>query len=196
MARATTDAASLLSVDRIQAIFQSIGEGIDVVDEQGKLELFNREAEELLGIGIHDIPLEQWSETNRAFLPDGTTPYPPEELPLARVIRGEEVCEAELVIRHAIHGQPVPIVARATPIRGDGGRLEGSVVVFHNITQRKQAEREAIRARDELEARVRAKGGYKVPEQIVFVDSLPRTTLLKIDRRALRKTERERAAKT
>ncbi len=49
---------------------------------------------------------------------------------------------------------------------------------------------------DELAARVRAKGGYKVPEQIVFVDSLPRTTLLKIDRRALRKTERERAAKT
>ena len=29
-------------------------------------------------------------------------------------------------------------------------------------------------------------GGYKVPEEIVFVSELPRTTLQKIDRRALR----------
>ena len=45
-------------------------------------------------------------------------------------------------------------------------------------------------ATDELAARLRSGvqkiGGYKVPEQIKFVDSLPRTTLMKIDRRALR----------
>jgi benzoate-CoA ligase len=38
----------------------------------------------------------------------------------------------------------------------------------------------------ELCAAVRPLGGYKVPERFEFIDELPRTTLLKIDRRALR----------
>jgi benzoate-CoA ligase len=42
----------------------------------------------------------------------------------------------------------------------------------------------------ELQERVRAKaGGYKVPGEISFVEKLPRTTLQKIDRRALRDEE-------
>jgi benzoate-CoA ligase len=43
---------------------------------------------------------------------------------------------------------------------------------------------------EDLKAQVRKEaGGYKVPSTIVFVDELPRTTLQKIDRRALRERE-------
>lgn len=43
---------------------------------------------------------------------------------------------------------------------------------------------------EDLKARVRDEaGGYKVPRDIVFVEELPRTTLQKIDRRALRDRE-------
>jgi benzoate-CoA ligase len=38
----------------------------------------------------------------------------------------------------------------------------------------------------ELCAAVRPLGGYKVPERYEFIDDLPRTTLMKIDRRVLR----------
>ena len=41
----------------------------------------------------------------------------------------------------------------------------------------------------ELAAAVRPLGGYKVPERFAFIEELPRTTLLKIDRRALRGRE-------
>ncbi len=41
-----------------------------------------------------------------------------------------------------------------------------------------------------LRANVRKVGGYKVPQEIAYVAALPRTTLLKIDRRALREAER------
>lgn len=47
---------------------------------------------------------------------------------------------------------------------------------------------------EELRAGVRKIGGYKVPEEFAFVAELPRTTLLKIDRRTLREEERERRA--
>lgn len=39
----------------------------------------------------------------------------------------------------------------------------------------------------DLKARVRTVGGYKVPDEVVYLDALPRTPLMKIDRRALRK---------
>ena len=39
---------------------------------------------------------------------------------------------------------------------------------------------------DELKAAVTPIGSYKVPESFRFIDQLPRTTLLKIDRKALR----------
>lgn len=43
-----------------------------------------------------------------------------------------------------------------------------------------------------LQQSVRAIGGFKVPEIIEYVETLPRTTLLKIDRRTLREMEREK----
>ena len=48
------------------------------------------------------------------------------------------------------------------------------------------AQSEALIA--ELAAAVRPLGGYKVPARFTFLDALPRTTLMKIDRRALRAT--------
>ena len=39
---------------------------------------------------------------------------------------------------------------------------------------------------EQLKNRVRQIGGYKVPQEFIFVEALPRTTLMKIDRRALR----------
>jgi benzoate-CoA ligase len=44
----------------------------------------------------------------------------------------------------------------------------------------------------ELRENVRAIGGYKVPEKIDFVSKIPRTTLMKIDRRTLRLEERDK----
>ncbi len=44
----------------------------------------------------------------------------------------------------------------------------------------------------EIRDGVRAIGGYKVPEEMDFVAELPRTTFMKIDRRALREMEAEK----
>jgi benzoate-CoA ligase len=47
----------------------------------------------------------------------------------------------------------------------------------------------------ELCAAVRPLGGYKVPERYEFIDELPRTTLMKIDRRSLRQRGHDRHQK-
>jgi len=46
---------------------------------------------------------------------------------------------------------------------------------------------------DALRENVRRIGGYKVPDEWEFVAALPRTTLMKIDRRTLREMEREKS---
>jgi benzoate-CoA ligase len=62
----------------------------------------------------------------------------------------------------------------------DGMTKPRAFVVLRTDTQADDALVEA------LKERVRVLGGYKVPEDFRFVDQLPRTTLMKIDRRALR----------
>lgn len=142
------------SVDRVQAILQSIGDGIVVADENGSLQLFNRAAEELLGVGLTDSLPEEWSSTYGVFLADGRTLCPSDQLPLAQAIRGEEVHEMELVICNPRRKAPIPIRAHAMPVKDEMGRLKGGVVVFHDISERKRAEAAILRARDELETRV------------------------------------------
>ena len=68
-----------------------MGDGVIVADETGTFLLFNPAAERILGIGRTDTTLDEWSERYGLYLPDQVTLYPPESLPLARAIRGEEV---------------------------------------------------------------------------------------------------------
>jgi benzoate-CoA ligase len=94
-------------------------------------------------------------------------------------------------VEAAITGHPAVLEAAVIPAENADGLTVPKAFV---VLRQGRAGSESLIV--DLEARVGAIGGYKVPERIVFVDSLPRTTLLKIDRRALRNTERERAAKT
>src|SRR5258708_3496424 len=57
--------------------------------------------------------------------------------------------------------------------------------IAYVVLRQGHAQSEALIA--ELCAAVRPLGGYKVPERYEFIDELPRTTLMKIDRRAVRR---------
>jgi PAS domain-containing protein len=68
----------------LQSILDNILEGVVVADDRGKFVLWNPAAERLVGDGQQDIPLEQWPSHYGCFLPDQVTPYPADQLPLAR----------------------------------------------------------------------------------------------------------------
>jgi PAS domain S-box-containing protein len=73
-------------------------------------------------------------------MPDGQTPYPAEELPLARAMRGESVDEAEVLLQNPNKPQGVLLSTNARPLRDDQGELQGGVIVFRDITDRRKAE--------------------------------------------------------
>src|SRR4029077_14254506 len=125
----------------LQLILASIADGVVVADSNGKFLLFNAAAEQILGIGATEAAPDKWSEQYGVYLSDTVTRYPPDQLPLARAIRGESIDVVELFIRNpqGTDGRLLSINGR--PLRNEDGAVRGGVVVFHDMTERKKAEK-------------------------------------------------------
>ncbi|HWO27369.1 MAG TPA: CHASE3 domain-containing protein, partial [Candidatus Acidoferrum sp.] len=134
-----------------QLILESIAEGVVVADSNGKFLLFNAAAEQFLGFGATDAAPNDWSDRYGTYLPDTRIKYPPEELPLVRAMRGENVDAAEVFIRNGKvpDGRLLSITGR--PLRSEDGALQGGVVVFHDVTLQKRAQEVLVRAKEEAE---------------------------------------------
>jgi PAS domain S-box-containing protein len=128
-----------------------MSEGVVVADTQGKFLVFNPAAEGILGIGATDDPPEGWSARYGLFETDTVTVYPPDRLPLRRAIRGEEVREAEIFVRHAGKPEGLFICVNATPQRDGQGQVTGGVAVFRDVSERKGAEEKLLSQNQQLE---------------------------------------------
>src|SRR5712691_5471415 len=144
----------------LQSILESMGDGVIVADENGKFLLFNTAAEQILGIGPTDTTPDQWTERYGLYLTDTVTPYPPNELPLGRAIRGESVDSAEAFARHSRLPQGVWVNATARPLKDRGGALRGGVLVFRDVTNSKRAQEALVRAKEEAERTSRFKDQF------------------------------------
>jgi PAS domain S-box-containing protein len=138
----------------LQSVLDNMAEGLVAADEQGKFLIWNRAAERIVGYGPADLPTQEWSAHYGNYLPDGVTPYPTEQLPLVRAIRGE-ASTAEIFLRNPKLAQGGWIEASACPLRGKDGVVHGGVVAFRDITRRKADEREIRNLNDDLEHRVK-----------------------------------------
>jgi len=125
----------------LQSILDSIGDGVVVADSSARFLVFNPAAKRILGHGRAEMPAQEWSRHFEIFLPDRQTPYPVENLPLMRAIRGEATDEAELYIAYPSRDDGTWILVTGRPLRDEQGTLQGGVVVFHDITLRKKADR-------------------------------------------------------
>jgi PAS domain S-box-containing protein len=137
----------------LQSVLDSMGEGLVAADEQGKFVIWNAAAERIIGLAAANLPIQEWSEHYGVYLPDAVTPFPSDQTPLARAIRGE-ACAAEMFVRNPGLAEGIWIEASARPLKGADGVQHGGVVAFRDITQKKTAEREIRKLNEELEHRV------------------------------------------
>lgn len=136
--RSRAEEALLSQTEILTSILNNIGDAVIVADKQHRFLIFNPAAEHMFGTGATETEAEGWSRSYGLYLPDETTPFPPEELPLVRAIRGEEVHDVEMFVRHekAPDGQWTRVSGR--PLRNAGGDLSGGVIVCRDITERKK----------------------------------------------------------
>ena len=135
-----TNAELSRSNEILHSILSDMGDAVIVADKDENIVVFNPAAERMFGARATDAKSHEWSQRYRAFLPDKVTPFPSQELPLTRSIRGEEVNNIEMFVRHK--NAPYGIWTRITgrPLRSSNGDVLGGVIVCRDITEIKEEE--------------------------------------------------------
>ncbi|MFS8064733.1 MAG: sensor histidine kinase [Byssovorax sp.] len=138
----------------LDSVLQNMGDAVVVVDAAGQITLFNASASTSLGIEAHDGRAATVSTTREFFRPDGVTPFAGEDMPVARVIRGESLDQVEVFSRDREQPTGIWLSITARPLHGPDHALRGAVAVLRDVTLSKQAEQALRRTNEELESRV------------------------------------------
>jgi two-component system, cell cycle sensor histidine kinase and response regulator CckA len=123
----------------LQSVLDSMSEGLVVADVEGKFIIWNPAADKLLGLGAANIDIQEWSHHYGLYLPDNLTPFPSDQLPLARAIQGE-ASTAVMFVRKPELAEGIFLEAYANPLKDKDGMLNGGVVAFRDVTESKRAE--------------------------------------------------------
>ncbi len=134
----------------LQSMLDNMADGVVIADCNGKFLVFNSAAKRIVGLGITDAPPDQWSTIYGVFDPETLTPVSSDKLPLARAIRGEATDNIELLLRRPEMSKDVHIQSTGRPLRDGNSEVYGGMVVFHNITAQKEAERNLKQKNEEL----------------------------------------------
>lgn len=129
--------------ERLSVTLSSIGDGVIVTDVQARVTFLNRVAEEALGWTQQEVmgkPLKSVfrivNETTRAAVEN-----PVERVLAYGTIQG--LANHTLLVRR--DGSEIPIDDSAAPIRDTTGQVVGVVLVFRDITVRKETESALLR---------------------------------------------------
>lgn len=132
----------------LKEITSSLGEGIYVLNEGGKLIFMNPEAERLLGWTESELLGQSVHTVIHPKYPDGT-PLPESECGVLGVLRDGNVYRTDNEVFVRKDGSLIPVSYISTAIM-EGGKTTAAVTAFQDISQRKQAERDLLESRRQL----------------------------------------------
>ena len=119
----------------LKSTLYHLSEGVVVADTEGRFLLCNHTAQKLLQIAADGGMPRMWADISGCCKADGLTPYTFADMPNVRAVSGEDVA-VEMYIRSEQNHSGFWIALRANPLYGENGEIRGSVVVFHDISQR------------------------------------------------------------
>ncbi|MGH7477095.1 MAG: ATP-binding protein [Longimicrobiales bacterium] len=121
---------------RFGTVLDQMADGVVVVDREGRVDLSNKAAQELLGLGLSEVPVKDWTSVFRIETVDGR-PYAPAEFPLARALQGSRVDRANFILR-SVGGVERYLSGSAGPIGTVRGDITGAAMVFRDVTDEHQ----------------------------------------------------------
>jgi len=122
-----------------QITLQSIGDGVITTDENCRIEYLNPVAQELTGWKIDDAIGRTLDEVFRGFHEETCEPL---ENPLAQAMdrnRSIKSVRPSLLIRR--DGNEIYVESTASPIRDDRAKVNGGVLVFHDVSEARELNR-------------------------------------------------------
>ena len=148
------DAASAWT-QRLQLLLESTGEGIYGIDTEGRCTFINRAGAAMLGFSPAQVRGRNMHDLIHHTHGDGRH-YPEADCPIFNAFRQGLPCRIDREVLWRADGSRFSAEYSSYPIL-DGGVVEGAVVTFVDITERRVAEEQLHQARAELEQRVAAR---------------------------------------
>ena len=124
-----------------QLILNAAGEGIYGLDLDGNTTFVNPAAAHMIGWEIGEIVGKNQHDLLHHTKSDGT-PYPAGVCPIYAAYKDGNTHHVEDEVFWRKDGSCFPVEYISTPIRSNNGVIEGAVVTFKDITERKRAEEE------------------------------------------------------
>ena len=122
-----------------EVLLSSVGDGIYGVDHEGRVTFINPSGARALGYEPHD--LHGRSAHDRFHAPDADgRPFPWEGCYVADAIREGMLATSEADVYVRADGTSFPVEITASPVM-DEDRLQGAVVAFRDVTQRREVDR-------------------------------------------------------
>lgn len=149
---------------RLETILDTTDVGIVVTDVSGQVVIRNSTQQRIRMLGVppgeDDVPEHQLL----VFEPDGTTRIPAHERPIDRAIRGESYSNRLMAL--GANGSQQIVSVSAQVMKDRAGRMEGTVVVFKNVTDLV----DAIQSREQFVADVSHEFRTPLTSIIGFLD--------------------------
>jgi len=121
----------------LEAILESVGDGVYGVDRNGRITFINRLAKSLLGYDEDDSLVGGHPHSLFHYAREEGSEVPVEQCFLERVyLSGENLRAWETTFWHRT-GRPIPVECTVFPLTFEGSR-EGSVVAFRDISERRR----------------------------------------------------------
>ena len=132
----------------LDAVLDTIDVGVVVLAKDGHVMLMNNRQ-----LATHELALPEgkgdWSEADmHVYLPDGVTPLPATERPVARAMRREAFSDCLVSVGRGASQRAMSVSAR--PLTDEYGDFNGSVIAFSDVTEMLQA----LRAKEDFVASV------------------------------------------
>ena len=129
-------------------ILESAGEGIHGLDAEGRITFANSAAERILGWKTASILGKKSHDLHHHSHADGSI-YPREDCPIYAALKDGQVHRVDNEVFWHTDGSAVPVEYTSTPILRNG-KPDGAVVVFRDISDRSEVERQREAALEDL----------------------------------------------
>ncbi len=140
------------TTDRLTLLLESTGEGIFGIDMAGRCTFVNRAAAQALGWRTEAVLGQNMHELIHHSHGDGRH-YPECDCPIFNAFRRGLPCRIDDEVLWRADGSSFPAEYSSYPVI-EHGEVQGAVVTFVDITERKRAEELLRRTNEELERRV------------------------------------------
>ncbi|MFK8048346.1 MAG: sigma-54 interaction domain-containing protein [Halioglobus sp.] len=132
-----------------QHILSAAGEGIHGLDKEGRITFGNAAAEEILGWRTDEVLGKKSHGLHHHSYPDGSE-YPRDDCPIYAALSDGVTHNVDHEVFWHVDGHAVPVEYTSTPIMREG-KPDGAVVVFRDISERKNLEAQRKQAFVEIQ---------------------------------------------